>query len=123
MKYYRNPICGGESSGDGFRDGAFYSLFIGLNDKYTGVPRFPVEEAVEFVQEVCGRCFINGFTILTGSGANRCSSTVTEPSIYIMAINADEEQVFRAAEALQCQLNPGEILIEKNKTRYLYVSE
>lgn len=105
---------------NGFADGMFYSLFVGLNDKCTGGQTIPTAQAMTFVQEVCARYFVDGFTILEGSGADRGNSNDIETSIYIMAINATECSVFEVAGILQRQFNQSEILIEKNETKYLY---
>lgn len=120
MKRYRNNVCECESECDRFSGGSFYSLFFSLNDKCTGTQSIPTAQAVAFVQDVCARYFTEGYTILEGSGANRGCSAEIENSIYIMAINADEDTVFQVAGIFQEHFNQSEVLIEQNRTRYLY---
>lgn len=57
---------------------------------------------------------------MEGRGADQGTPTKIEPSVYIMAINATESEVFQVANILQEKFNQSEILIEQNQTRYLY---
>ena len=118
--FYDNNYYNNKNHCSNFSEGAFYSLFAGLNDKYKGAQIIPTTKAVTFAQYICKKYFINGFTILVGSGADRGSSSGIETSIYIMAINATKDSVFRVASALKDEFNISEILIEKNSTQYLY---
>ena len=121
MKRYIDSICYcDDNCCNNFSNGSFYSLFFGLNDKCTGTQMVQSEQAMTFIQNVCARYFVNGYTILDGVGANRGSSTEIEPSVYIMATNATKSSVFQVAEIFQRQFNQSEILIEQNPTRYLY---
>ncbi|MDM8238754.1 DUF3574 domain-containing protein [Pseudoflavonifractor phocaeensis] len=123
MKRYANDGCHCDSSCQEFTDGSFYSIFFGLNDKCTGAQSMPAAQALAFVQEVCAYHFVNGYTILEGSGADRGSPNKIEASIYIMAINTDESTVFQVADIFQKHFNQSEVLIEQNKTQYLYYDQ
>lgn len=119
MKRYTEHSCSCDMPHRPFSSGTFYSLFFGLGDPCTG-QHIPLTQALSFVREVCARCFVNGYTILEGCGANRGTPEKTEPSIYIMAINADESTVFQAASIFQKHFHQSEVLIEQNKAQYLY---
>lgn len=123
MHFSNNNYCNCYNCCNNFSKGSFYSLFIGLNDKCQGIQMISTPEAVQFVENVCKQYFINGFTILVGSGADRGSASGIENSIYIMAINATQSSVFQVAEILQNKFNISEVLIEKNETQYLYFSK
>lgn len=120
---FNNNYTDDNHSCNHFSHGEFYSLFLGLDDKCECIQLIPTQEAVEFVEHICQQYFTNGFTILVGSGANRENSTGIETSIYIMAINAAKESVFKVATILQEEFNITEVLIEKNETQYLYFSK
>lgn len=120
MDCCKRNVCRCNNRCDGFTEGSFYSLFMSLGDPCKGTLQMPIEQAMEFVENVCARYFTNGYTILNGMGANRGDSSHVEPSVYIMAIQAAERCVFQVAEILRRQFNQSEILIEKNQTRYLY---
>lgn len=119
MTFCNNSYCC-QRQNNCFSNGSFYSLFIGLDDKCKGVQIIPTKDALNFVEEVCKKYFVNGFTILVGTGANRDSETGIENSIYVMAINACENSVFEVAQILRYEFNITEVLIERNKTQYLY---
>lgn len=119
MKRYINNVCC-NAPNNSFSEGSFYSLFVGVNDRCTGAQAMPSRQAMAFVEDVCARYFTNGYTVLAGRGADQGTPTKIEPSVYIMAINAAERDVFQAADILQKRFNQSEILIEKNQTRYLY---
>ena len=121
MIFYNNSCCC-QRQYNCFSNGSFYSLFIGLDDKCKGVQIIPTEDALNFVEEVCKKYFVNGFTILVGTGANRDSETGIENSIYVMAINACENSVFEVARILRYEFNITEVLIERNRTQYLYLN-
>lgn len=120
MNLFNNSCCC-QSQCNNFTNGSFYSLFIGLDDKCKGVQIIPTKEALNFTEEICKKYFVNGFTILVGTGANRDSETGIENSIYIMAINACEKTVFEVARILRYEFNITEVLIERNRTQYLYL--
>lgn len=120
MKHHINNGCCCDNPANHFSDGSFYSLFVGLNDKCTRTQAMPSKQAMIFVEDVCARYFVNGYTILEGRGADQGTPTKIEPSVYIMAINATESEVFQVANILQEKFNQSEILIEQNQTRYLY---
>lgn len=120
MDHQQKNGYGCECRDTDFSEGSFYSLFFGLNDKCLGAQTIAMAQAVTFVQDVCSRHFVNGFTILTGSGADRGESDRIEASIYIMAINASESTVMHVAQIFRKKFNQSEILIEKNRTQYVY---
>lgn len=123
MSFYNNSYWKCYNQSNNFSSGSFYSLFVGLNDKCKKIQIISTQEAIQYVENVCKQHFINGFTILIGSGADRGSSSGIENSIYIMAINANENSVFQVAKILQHEFNISEVLIEKNETQYLYFSK
>lgn len=120
MNFYNNSYFGFPNQRNNFSNGAFYSLFIGLDDKCKGTQIISTQKALKFTEEVCKKYFVNGFTILIGTGANRGSATGIENSIYIMAINASEKAVFEVAQILRREFNITEVLIERSRTQYLY---
>lgn len=120
MKRYRNNLCSSDASPRCFAPGSCYTLFVSVGSSCPVSPRTPSPEALALVEQVCARHFVHGYTILPGTGANRDTPTELEPTVYIMAIEASEHEVFQVAATLQQAFHHGEILIERNQTQYLY---
>ena len=120
MKRYIHGACSCDDPSHDFSNGSFYSLFVGLHDGCGEPQVMSLRQARTFAEKVCAHYFVNGYTILEGMGADRGTPDKLEPSIYIMAINAPENDVFWAADILQREFRQSEILIERNQTRYLY---
>jgi hypothetical protein len=97
MRYSINNTHSHDNPNTNFSDSSFYSLFVGLNNRCPGAQAMSPRQAMTFVEDVCARYFINGYTILEGKGADRGTPAKIEPSVYIMAINAAKSDVFQVA--------------------------
>lgn len=57
MNLFNNSCCC-QSQCNNFSNGFFYSLFIGLDDKYKGVQIIPTKEALSFTEKICKKYFL-----------------------------------------------------------------
>ena len=96
-----------------------YVLYIGTNDKDTGLPELPLEECKAIVTRACAQT-VSGFTLAEAEGAwkDDAEAVVNERTLICNLNGATEAEATAIAEQAMRELDQRSVLIERQSLRY-----